>query len=138
MESSSEDEVDTSRAQMISKKTQDFPYREPRSTEEFPLFFEGMLKSNFYDVDSQTFKAYAKVIEEATNLDNIDGMENFLYCCVARADIEIKGLFEKYAAAGSRIFFNLIPIMLWMMDSQKSKRFVEPLLVGSYEVLRGE
>ena len=118
-----------------------FPHREPKREEDYPRFFESLYTVKLSETDQQELKAYCSILENAPSsviewIKNDSRIESFIYCCVARADVGIKELFEIYAPVDSEMFYHLIPILIWVFLSQKSKRFVEPLLVKFFDSLK--
>lgn len=117
-----------------------YPNKEPSSESEYLVFFNSLFTVNLCESDQQMIKAYCAVLEKAPisvreQIKNDERIEAFLHCCIARADVEINDLIEIYAPCGSEAFANLIPVLVWVFVSQKSNRFVEPLLVKNYEEL---
>jgi hypothetical protein len=142
MDSSSEDSsLDVPKVPYIEKIV--YPNKEPINEAEYVNFFDSLFTVNFYEKDQQVLKAYTSVLEKAPedarkeiSLD--PKLESFLHSCISRADVGISNILEIYAPITSTLFINLIPILLWVFLSQKTKIFVEPLLVKYYESLRSE
>ena len=117
-----------------------FPFKEPLTEKDYLEFFSSLFTVNLCEAEQQIIKAFCSVLEKAPpeareSICKDDRIEAFLYCCIARADVGISDLLAIYAPCGSQTFASLIPVLIWVFVSQKSKRFVEPLLVKNYEGL---
>jgi hypothetical protein len=118
----------------------EFPHKEPYGESEFINFFASLFNIKLESVDQQELKAFCSVLAKApevikTEIAEDPRMEFFVFCCIARADVTIAELLDVYAPVQTAQFVKYIPILLWVFLSQKSKRFVEPLLVQHYEKL---
>ncbi|OMJ79218.1 hypothetical protein SteCoe_20820 [Stentor coeruleus] len=119
----------------------EYPHKEPSAESEFYEFFNSLFSINLGEADQQEIKAFCSVLERATinvreKLAADDRIENFIYTIIVRADVMVSDLIEIYAPVESEKFIKLIPILIWIFLSQKSKRFVEPLLVKYYESMK--
>lgn len=119
----------------------EYPHKEPSAESEFFEFFNSLFSINLGEADQQEIKAFCSVLERATinvreRLAADERIENFIYTIIVRADVMVSDLIEIYAPVESDEFIKLIPILIWVFLSQKSKRFVEPLLVKYYESMK--
>ena len=88
----------------------EFPYKEPRTIEDYTKFFDSLFNTNFFDEEQQIMKAYCSVLETSPpealqSISRDERMEIFLYACIARADVSIKQLIDLYAPIESKNFF---------------------------------
>ena len=119
----------------------EYPHKQPKTETEYLEFFESLFHTDLNQVDQQELKAFCLVIEtppEAIKpqFKSDPRLFNFIHCIISRADVTFQELLLAYYPPDSSFFISLIPILLWVFVSQKSKRFVEPFLVQYYEQTR--
>lgn len=139
--SSSSNLEETSR-KSLNSDTQ-YPHKQPNSDTEYFEFFESLFNTDLAAVDQQELKAICLVIEAPPETVKPKFKEDprlfsLFHCIISRADITFQELFLAYSSPHSAFFTSLIPVLLWVFVSQKSKRFVEPFLVQYFEQTRAK
>lgn len=119
----------------------EYPHKQPKTETEYLEFFESLFHTDLNQVDQQELKAFCLVIETPPQaikpqFKSDPRLFNFIHCIISRADVTFQELLLAYNPPDSPSFISLIPILLWVFVSQKSKRFVEPFLVQYYEQTR--
>jgi hypothetical protein len=125
----------------ISSPEVEYPHKEPKSDTEYIQFFESLFRVDLGLIDQQELKAISSVIQSPPDSLRVKfgadpRLIQILHCCIARADITFQEMYSIYLHVNPFLFFNLIPVLLWVLLSQKSKRFVEPFLVQYFEATR--
>lgn len=119
----------------------EYPHKQPNSDTEYFEFFESLFNTDLATVDQQELKAICLVIESPPEtvkpkFKDDPRLFSIFHCIISRADITFQELFLAYSAPHSAFFTSLVPVLLWVFVSQKSKRFVEPFLVQYFEQTR--
>ena len=116
----------------------EYPHKQPKADSEYIEFFESLFRTDLGSIDQQELKAICLVLENPPETLRVKfgadpRLIYFLHSCISRADIAFQEIFSLYTQVNPSLFINLIPVLLWVFLSQKSKRFVEPFLVQLFE-----